>query len=70
MIKKIPGVLVGQADQKDVNIPIREFPVLTCAKCGELAPFIKSDKEFMKEFDELTSGKKQKHDKGKDLIIK
>lgn len=42
VIKKIPGVVVGQADKKIIPFPI---PVYVCDKCGEI---IKADRKMLK----------------------
>lgn len=43
MFRKVPGMLVGQADSKTVSVPMKVF---VCSKCGELSP---SDKELIEE---------------------
>lgn len=41
MFREVPGMLVGQADAKTVDVPIKVF---ICAKCHELSP---TDKEMI-----------------------
>lgn len=43
MFRQVPGMLVGQADAKTVDVPIKVF---ICAKCHELSP---TDKELIDE---------------------
>ena len=52
IFKQIPGLLVGAADQKFVEVPIKVFQ---CSKCGKLLPSI--EKELNKKNDSSTNKK-------------
>lgn len=65
IVKDIPGIILGDATRKIIQVPLKEFPVITCSNCGELAPFIKDDKEFMKVYDDLVDCKAKKDIKKK-----
>lgn len=41
MFRRIPGVVVGRADQNTVDFPLKVF---ICSKCGALSP---ADKELI-----------------------
>lgn len=48
VIKKVPAIDLGEILNEDVPLPIEQIPVWVCTKCGEVAPFIKEDKDSMK----------------------
>ena len=53
VIKKVPGVDLGELTNDEQPFPIMQIPVWVCAKCGEIAPFIKNDEEAMKVINKL-----------------
>lgn len=55
VVKKIPAIEFGQISNEDVPMPLAQMPILVCSKCGEIAPFIKEDKELMKALDNIRS---------------
>lgn len=61
IVKKVPGMLVGASDEKEVGIPLKVF---LCAKCGALSP---TDKKMIKE--ETKSAKSTKKNEGPHLIL-
>lgn len=54
-IKNIPAVDLGEISNKDVHVPFEQVPVFVCAKCGEIAPFIKSDEKAMEMINKILS---------------
>lgn len=54
VVKKIPGLLIGNPDMKEAPVPVDMLPIMICAKCGELAPFLKDDKNFMEAYAKIT----------------
>jgi len=54
VVKKIPGLFIGQPDMKEAPVPADMLPVMVCSKCGELAPFLKADKGFMEAYAKIT----------------
>lgn len=72
VIKDIPGIAVGRLESKTVPMPIENFPVYVCAKCGELAPAMYSDPELNKLVNKLlgeTDDKKETETNKSNLII-
>jgi hypothetical protein len=73
VVKKIPGLLVGNPDMKEVPIPVDMLPIMICSKCGKLAPFLKDNKEFMEAYAKITkepdSEKKPSEDKKEGGLI-
>lgn len=60
IVKKIPGMLVGASDEKEVGVPVKVF---LCAKCGKLSP------ADQKMFDEETKSAKAHKINNGSLII-
>lgn len=48
VIKNIPGYEFGRIESKTLPMPIENFPVYVCAKCGALSPTMLSDPELKK----------------------
>lgn len=55
-IKEVSGLEVGDITHDKIPVPIQQFPVFVCASCGEIAPFQKKDKSFMKAYQEIEKG--------------
>mgnify|MGYP001374141716 CR=1 FL=1 len=55
-IKEVSGIEVGDITHDKIPISVHQFPVFVCANCGELAPFQKKDKAFMKAYQEMEKG--------------
>lgn len=53
VIKKVPGIDLGEITAEDQPFPLMQIPIWVCAKCGEIAPFIKNDEESMKLINKL-----------------
>lgn len=52
-VKKIPGIELGELTNEEEAVPISQFPVLVCAKCGKVAPFMMENDEYRKAFDKF-----------------
>lgn len=61
IFKQIPGILVGNAEEKTMDIPIKVF---ICSKCGKICP---SDAKILK--DEEAKAKKAADGKKSNLIL-
>lgn len=46
IFKQVPGILLGNAEEKTVDIPIKVF---ICSKCGKISP---TDEKILKETEE------------------
>lgn len=53
VIKKVPGADIGELTNDDTPVPLAQYPVWVCVKCGEVAPFIQDDEESMKIVNKL-----------------
>jgi ribosomal protein S27AE len=55
IFKKVPGVLLGAGDQKEVPLPMK---VTFCSKCGALSPQDQEayDRALKKKADKANSG--------------
>lgn len=69
VIKDIPGVAVGRIESKTVPMPIDNFPVYVCAKCGELAPAMHSDPELNKMVKKLLGEEESEEKKPETQLI-
>lgn len=58
VIKDIPGIAVGALSQEAMPMPLEQYSVLVCAKCGELAPAMTRDEEARKMVEKLLDDNK------------
>lgn len=53
VIKDIPGIAMGLIGSETIAYPVEQYPILVCAKCGEIAPGMLRDEKYKMVIDKL-----------------
>ena len=60
VIKDIPSIAMGVIGSETITYPVEQYPILVCAKCGEIAPGMLREEKYKMVIDKLIGNDNEK----------